>query len=194
MKCSRFDSRMTKVDIRDDEFQALCRECFAKIANDPLLKVSRRLLPLNDAISLVTTAHLLSEYCLDRLIELKIRHPRALLPDRLSFLQKLCLAETLGLFCNEEVKAVRALNNIRNHLSHNLEYQLTPKDLNELQALQKHVAPLYKEKWPFEDILGSLKAEFIIFYFYLASYTDGYIFSHDARVSSPKLGQQAKTE
>ena len=39
MKCSRFDSRMTKVDIRDDEFQALCRECFAKIANDPLLKV-----------------------------------------------------------------------------------------------------------------------------------------------------------
>jgi hypothetical protein len=30
MKCSHFDSRMIKVDIRDDEFQTLCRECFAK--------------------------------------------------------------------------------------------------------------------------------------------------------------------
>jgi hypothetical protein len=115
-------------------------------------------------------------------------------PDRLSLLQKLYLAETLGLLCNEEVKAARASNNIRNHLSHNLEYQLTPKDLNELQALQKHVAPLYKEKWSSEDIPGSLKAEFIIFCFYLASYTDGYIFSHDARVGSLKPVQQAKTE
>jgi len=119
MKCSRCGRKISKDDSFDYEYQTLCQECFyndekiTAVRDEAIEQTLRKLLPLGDTISLVVTGHLIIEYWLDWLIKLKIQHPKRLFDSaRLTFSQKVCLAESLGLLRDEYVKAIRILNNI----------------------------------------------------------------------------------
>jgi hypothetical protein len=178
IKCDRCGREISKDDSYKYEGQTLCKECFA---NDEKITAMRdeatgqtlqKLLPLNDTISLVVTGHLLVEYWLDQLIKLRTPYPKKLFKSaRLQFSQKLYLAESLGLLIDEYSKGIRILNNIRNHLSHDLEYQISKE---ELSALQASVSFLSSEDQSTVDKLDSPKEELIFFCISFAGYARGY--------------------
>jgi len=190
MKCSRCGRKISKDDSFDYEYQTLCQECFyndekiTAVRDEAIEQTLRKLLPLGDTISLVVTGHLIIEYWLDWLIKLKIQHPKRLFDSaRLTFSQKVCLAESLGLLRDEYVKAIRILNNIRNHFSHDLEYQISPGDLNTLQTL----APsLSNEEQSAMNMLGSPKKELISFCISFAGYANGCAFGYVAGLRGSK--------
>lgn len=190
MKCSRCGRKISKDDSFEYESQTLCQECFfndekvTTMMNEAIKQTLSKLLPLSDAISLVVTGHLLIEYWLDWLIKLKTPHPKRLFDSaHLTFSQKLCLAESLGLLRDECSEAIRILNGIRNHFSHNLEYQISTKDLNIFQTFSPSLS---KEEQLTLNKLGSPKKELISFCIYFAGYANGYAYSYVAGLRSSK--------
>jgi len=190
MKCNRCGREMSKDDSFKYERQTLCQECFFNdekiiaMRDEAIEQTLRKLLPLNDTISLVVTGHLLVEYWLDWLIKLKTPRPKRLFDSaHLAFSQKLCLAESLGLLGDKYIEGIRILNNIRNHLSHDLEYQISKKDLN---ALQTPVSSLSNEDQSTVNMLGSPKEELISFCISFAGYARGYALGYAASVAELK--------
>jgi hypothetical protein len=186
MKCSRCGRNISKDESLEYKSQALCKEClfkdeeFIALSGSAIEQTLHKLLPLSDTISLVVTGHLLIEYWLDWLIKLVIPHPEILFESaRLTFLQKLNLAEALGLLSKKYADAIRILNNIRNHFSHNLEYKVSTKDLNVFRTFWPS---LTKEQQSALNMLGSPKMELIAFCINFAGYANGYADSHSARL------------
>lgn len=190
MKCSRCGRRISKNDSFDYEFQTLCQECFLNdekitaMRDEAIEQTLQKLLPLSDTISLVVTGHLLIEYWIDFFIKSKIPHPERLFNSaRLTFSQKLCLAESLGLLRYEHIKAIQVLNNIRNHFSHNLEYQISPKDLNILQTFMPSSS---NEEQSTPNMLSSPRKELISFCIQFAGYVNGYVLGYVAGLRGSK--------
>ncbi len=189
MKCSRCARQISKDDNFVYEGQTFCKECFhehediAAISEQAQEQCRRTLYPLEDTISLVVTGHLFVEYWLDWLIRHNISNPKKLFDSgRLTFSQKLCLAESLGLVTGRLTEAIWQLNSIRNKISHNLEYQITSKDL---EIFQSYLPDLSNEQEPAINglglpkdeliFLGSPKLELLFFCMHFAGYTAGFV-------------------
>jgi len=189
MKCSRCGRKISKDDSFDYEFQTLCKECFyndgkiTAMRDEAIEQTSRKLLPLSDTISVVVTGHLLIEYWLDWLIRHNIPQPKKLFDSgRLTFSQKLCLAESLGLLRDEYIEAIRVLNNIRNHFSHNLEYKISSKELEIFQPYLPNLSNMQESAInelgsPKDELifLRSPKLELILFCMHFAGYAAGLV-------------------
>jgi hypothetical protein len=187
MKCSRCDREVSEEDAFLYEGQTFCEECIHKHEDITTLREEaqeqcrRTLEPLEDTISLVVTGHLFVEYWLDWLIQHSIPQPKKLfVSGRLTFAQKLCLAESLGLVTGRLTEGIYQLNSIRNKISHNLEYQISPKDL---EIFQPYLPNLSNEQElaieelcsPEEELIfiGSPKLELMFFCSYFAGYAAG---------------------
>jgi hypothetical protein len=133
----------------------------------------KTLLPQEDQLSLIVTGHLYVEYWLEWLIRKSIPRPEKLLDSvNLTFVEKLAVAESLGLLRNSLVKAIRRLNNIRNQIAHKLEYQIPQEDLQLLASFTPDWANKYQV-----DVshMGSPKVELVLFCAYFAGYAVGIV-------------------
>jgi len=132
------------------------------------------LLSHKDELSLIVTGHLYVEYWLEWLIRHSIPRPERLLDSiNLTFVQKLAVAESLGLVRNKLAKATRRLNNIRNQIAHRLKYQIPQKDL---QLLASFTPTLSNEYQLLLQSMGSPKSELMMFCSYFAGYAAGFVF------------------
>ncbi len=97
-------------------------------------EIDEMLAPLRkarDVVSLVLTAHLIIEAQLIKAIEHHCRDPKHLEKARLSFKQRLDVLQALEPIDKATVEAVVVLNNVRNHLLHNLKRRPYSKLLSE---------------------------------------------------------------
>ena len=142
------------------------------------------LVPLKDTLSLIVTSHLFVEFWLDWLIRASIPKPEKLLDNgRLTFAQKLALAESLGLLDAKVAEAIQLLNNIRNKVSHNLVYKGAQKDL---QLLAKLISNLSNEEQLISKKLKSPKKELVFFCTYFAGYAVGFVRGRTDALEAPE--------
>lgn len=92
----------------------------------------RNHLDAGSGLSAVLRAHLWVESMLIGLIEVSLANPSALDLDRMTFAQKLRLAEASGGLQPEVVPWVRALNRLRNNLAHKLDEDASDDALDDL--------------------------------------------------------------
>ncbi len=80
-------------------------------------------LPLaKDPTAVILRGHLLVEELLDELIAAHLKYPTAIADARLTFFQKLCIAQGIIGRSNKDFTwiPIKALNKLRNSISHNL--------------------------------------------------------------------------
>lgn len=80
-------------------------------------------------VEVLLRGHLWLENAVIDLIEADVANPAALNMDRMTFANKVNLAEALGLLSPGDAATLRTLNKIRNRLAHNLHGEPTPEDL-----------------------------------------------------------------
>jgi hypothetical protein len=87
---------------------------------------------VKDPTVIILRGHLLIEDLLDRLISANLRNTHAIQNARLTFFQKLCLAQGIIGSSNEDGKwkAIKELNKLRNMISHNLPDETMAKSLD----------------------------------------------------------------
>lgn len=135
---------------------------------------SRTLLGQRDLLSMIVTSHLYVEYWLEWLLRHSIPRPEKLLGSvNLTFAEKLAVAESLGLLRNNLAEATRRLNKIRNHIAHNLEYQIPQEDI---QLLASFTPTLANKHQLVLSVMESPKAELAMFCIYFAGYVTGVVF------------------
>ena len=80
----------------------------------------------------VVQAHLYCDHIITLAISENVDNPRALNLDRLSFSQKLNLISALALMDGDFVVFLKKLNQIRNKISHDLDFELTEQHVSSL--------------------------------------------------------------
>lgn len=89
-------------------------------------------------VEVLLRGHLWLENAVIDLIEADVANPAPLKLDRMTFSNKVNLAEALGLLGPGDAATLRAFNKIRNRLAHDLHGEPTPEDL---QTLQRCLSP-----------------------------------------------------
>jgi len=84
-------------------------------------------------LSSILKAHLFIERLIDSIIEKKLDKPGSLFKNQLSFSLKLDLAHSLGIVPDKVLSPIRALNKIRNKYAHDINYEVTIDELNNLK-------------------------------------------------------------
>lgn len=108
-------------------------------------EIDERLAPLRkvgDLVSLVLTAHLITEAQIVRLLEARCRSPESLEKARLTFKQRLSVLQALAPIDEQTAEAVEALNRIRNHLLHNLKRRPYAELMHEFSSLVANRLPM----------------------------------------------------
>ena len=85
-----------------------------------------------DPLQILVRGHLHVESRLNELISLRLSEPNQLDLSELSFPRRLDLAAALGCISASDKPPYLILNSLRNKLAHNLNYQVTTKDLHNL--------------------------------------------------------------
>lgn len=85
-------------------------------------------------VEVLLRGHLWVEQFLMALIEAEVANPAPLSMDRMTFANKLNLAEALGLLSSGDAKTIRILNKMRNRLAHDLEGEPGQEELSALEA------------------------------------------------------------
>jgi hypothetical protein len=141
--------------------------------NEAIDLVMRTLMAQNDVLSLVVTGHLYIEYWREWLIRVSVPRPQKLLESaRLTFSQKLAIAESIVPISGDMAEAIRIVNKMRNNIAHDLEYQPSQEDV---QKLARFRPSLNSEEEFRLSILGSPKTELIFFCVYFAGYAAGVV-------------------
>jgi hypothetical protein len=86
-------------------------------------KALKDLPPINDLTLLTLKGHLIIERIINGIIESHCKEPEYLSKARLSFAQKVYIAQSLALIPGKKTiwAAIHNLNKLRNHLSHNID-------------------------------------------------------------------------
>lgn len=96
------------------------------------LAVKHLIFDTNELNSLLK-GHLFIERVLDTLVKKALLKPELLFNQQLTFSFKVNLAASLGVLPEEYWGPIKALNKIRNNYVHDLNYQVTPSELNQLK-------------------------------------------------------------
>jgi len=97
--------------------------------------INRHILPNKDIVTIILKAHLYIEKLIEDILISSLAEPKIILKKNISFAKKVDLLEALGI--NNQIqsnitKELRTTNKIRNNFVHNIEYKITPNDINEL--------------------------------------------------------------
>jgi hypothetical protein len=146
-----------------------------KIETQQLKKYLMSISDKQDDISIILNTHLHIEYWLEEFIKGNLRKPEKLFSSsRLTFIEKLSLAESLGFDLNDEcgiADGIKKLNTIRNRIAHRLDYKLNKNDLKLLSSLKFSGLSQITEKEP----KISLKEELLAFCFAVQGYVVGFL-------------------
>lgn len=99
-----------------------------KIGYDKFIKAAGD----GDSVSMVLRCHLLAEYYLDHLIISILPRGDILLDQKFSFIQKVFIVDALNILSRETIDSIKALNSIRNHCSHDIDYKITESDIDKI--------------------------------------------------------------
>lgn len=83
----------------------------------------------NRSLTAIIKGHLVIESLLDELVECGLKHPDRNLIDNLKFWQKVNLCVSIGLLKPESKLAYQKLNSIRNEIAHQLDKNITRKEV-----------------------------------------------------------------
>jgi hypothetical protein len=86
----------------------------------------------NSSFEILVRGHLWIEFLMNRVLEVHIVDASALDLDRMSFRQKIDVAQVFGFIHSEDGKAFRRLNRLRNELAHNVMAQPTESEIASL--------------------------------------------------------------
>jgi hypothetical protein len=121
----------------------------------------------NDPISLTILCHLYSEYWINQIIEEKSPTAKEILDNRnFTFSIKLVLVYNMGFITEVIYSNIKILNNLRNKIAHQLDYDLNNFDFNQFKY--DHV--LDKDTVKTFDLVRKLK--------FVGSLTYGMIHTH----------------
>lgn len=87
-----------------------------------------------EVVTMILRCHLLAEYYLDKLIELKIPRGDIITENRFQFYDKLIIVEAFDVIEKDLLDVLRKLNKIRNACSHVLSYEISEEDIDKLGA------------------------------------------------------------
>ncbi len=137
------------------------------LKSEALDKCEQTLGAQKDTISLIVTGHLFVEYWLEWLLRASMPRPEKLLDSvNFTFVQKLALAESLGLVKSDLADAARRLNAIRNKVAHNLDYRISADDIKVLASFSSVPDRLQA----MQNLIGTPKAELTHFCLFFAGY------------------------
>lgn len=122
-------------------------ELFGKFAND-----------INEEtyLQIILKGHLYIENRLIELIKVKLVNPNAIKLNDLNFPTKINLANALGLIDNKKSKLLRNLNSIRNKLAHDLNFELSDKEIKkQINYFDKYYSNSFQKT--IEENAGDLK-------------------------------------
>lgn len=80
----------------------------------------------------IVQAHLHLDHVVTLFLSEELKRPDVINIDRMAFLQKLQLAQAMGLLPDEVVSTVEQVNALRNLIVHNLNFNLTKKEVKDL--------------------------------------------------------------
>ena len=83
-------------------------------------------------LDVVLRGHLFIESEIVKMIQGKLTNPSAFNLDKISFPLKLHLGVALGVFEEKELPAYKIINRLRNETAHNLNFEVTDKNIEEL--------------------------------------------------------------
>lgn len=83
-------------------------------------------------IQITLRAHLYIEHELRSLLSKNLKYPDLVVRERSKFADIMRLVFAMGLRHRDEMKAIEQINKVRNYYSHNLDYQLSESDINDL--------------------------------------------------------------
>ncbi|MDG1289504.1 MAG: hypothetical protein P8O11_07285 [Lentibacter sp.] len=79
-------------------------------------------------------ANIYLEFVALRLLERELKNPREIHLDRMSFSSRLDLISALGLVPKDIISAVRIISKKRNKVAHDLEFELSDKDIQHIAS------------------------------------------------------------
>src|SRR5271163_1968964 len=85
-----------------------------------------------DTLTIIVRAHLHAEWKLNRLLEQYLPNPKALDLERMAFSRKLELVSALKLITEHTRAVLILLNKIRNRFAHDLNAEITQRDVDAL--------------------------------------------------------------
>lgn len=92
-------------------------------------------------IQIILRSHLYIENELNKMLINVLEHPEVI-GNKLRFMDKLRLIIAMGILPKEEMEAIKRINNLRNSIAHNLDFEINDKVLDEiinsLSAEQRH--------------------------------------------------------
>lgn len=100
----------------------------------------------SDAVTMILRCHLLAEYYLDKVIELKIPRGDIITDSRFQFSEKILIVEAIDIINKNLLDTIKKLNKIRNSCSHVISYDITEEDIEKLRAPLKLKPVEYKNK------------------------------------------------
>ena len=151
-------------------------------------KYIKAVMEKKDDISIVLISHLNVEYWIEEFIHYSLRKPEKILDSvKLTFLEKLALAESLGFDIDDETglaQAIKRLNALRNRIAHKLEYRLTKNDLRLLSTLKFELPKERKELVDWVEQMESPIGVLVPFCMAVQGYVIGFIEARKVRKRS----------
>lgn len=103
---------------------------------DPHFKKFWDSVPIDaDLVTMILKCHLLAEYNLDQILILQVPRGDMIVDGRFQFSEKLTIVEALDVLDKETVDSLRKLNAVRNSCSHELNYEVTDRDLDKIGSV-----------------------------------------------------------
>ncbi len=107
-------------------------------------------------LQIILKGHLYIENRLIELIKVKLVNPNAIKLNDLNFPTKINLANALGLIDNKKSKLLRNLNSFRNKLAHDLNFELSDKEIKkQINYFDKYYSNSFQKT--IEENAGDLK-------------------------------------
>ena len=152
----------------------MLNEEFVEVEKKATLNYFKRLFENRDDASLILGAHLYVEHWIEIFLRYLLPEPQKI-PDSLTFMQKLALAQSLGFDRNDEfglAQATKQLNKMRNKIVHDLDYSPTKEEFKRISMIKSN---LRKDADKLIDELGLPRVELIAFCITIQGYVAGFI-------------------
>ncbi len=119
-----------------EDLAAKFMEQIKKLASEEFKKLTQTVIEHADPVTAVTLRfHLLTEHYLERIISAKLPRGDRILKNRLNYAAKLTLVHALDELPDRIIAALRALNTLRNRMSHQRDFVVTTTDIETIGAI-----------------------------------------------------------
>jgi uncharacterized protein YutE (UPF0331/DUF86 family) len=158
----------------EDNVDDFLKELHNILGNDTI-KFRNATDDLNDSITIILKSHLFVENKIDELLEF-IFPKGQILSKKFYFKDKLLILKSTNLIDNQTLDAIRKLNNVRNDIAHNLEFEITENIIDKIgnplgkdyREMKQETFQEFDESKGYQDIIYSVPKIIAVFYYIVA--------------------------